>query len=136
MALPGRGKSIAGGLWLKAGGPVGFKVGEYAPHQPLIVDRVLSYSTYLGGAGYDSGTAIAVDASGSAYVTGFTRSSNFPVTAGSFQTICGTSGTCNGYFWDAFVTKLTANGLVVDSTYLGGSGNDMGKALPVDSSGR
>jgi len=76
-----------------------------------------------------------VDASGNAYVTGFTRSSNFPVTAGSFQTICGTSGTCNGYFWDAFVTKLTANGLVVYSTYLGGSGNDMGKAIAVDASG-
>ena len=135
MTTAGRRKSIAGGYVLKAGGHVGFQVGEYDRHEPLIVDPVLSYSTYLGGAGYDSGTAIAVDASGSAYVTGFTRSSNFPVTAGSFQTICGTSGTCNGYFWDAFVTKLTASGLVVYSTYLGGSGNDMGKAIAVDASG-
>src|SRR6266478_5521073 len=130
-----RRKNIAGGYALKAGGHVGFEVGDYDRNQPLIVDPVLNYSTYLGGSGYDSGTAIAVDASGNAYVTGFTRSSNFPVTAGSFQTICGTSGTCNGYFWDAFVTKLTANGLVVYSTYLGGSGNDMGKAIAVDASG-
>lgn len=135
MTTAGRRKSIPGGYVLKADGHVGFQVAEYDRHQPLIVDPVLSYSTYLGGAGYDSGTAIAVDASGNAYVTGFTRSSNFPVTAGSFQTICGTSGTCNGYFWDAFVTKLSATGSIVYSTYLGGSGNDMGKAIAVDASG-
>src|SRR6266478_2972758 len=130
-----RRKNIAGGYALKAGGHVGFEVGDYDRNQPLIVDPVLNYSTYLGGSGYDSGTAIAVDASGNAYVTGFTRSSNFPVTAGSFQTSCGTTGTCNGYFWDAFVTKLTANGQIVYSSYLGGSGNDMGKAIAVDASG-
>src|SRR6266436_5288166 len=127
----GQRKSIAGGYALKAGGHVGFQVGDYDRNQPLIVDPVLNYSTYLGGSGYDSGTAIAVDASGNAYVTGFTRSSNFPVTAGSFQTSCGTTGTCNGYFWDAFVTKLTANGQIVYSSYLGGSG----KAIAVDASG-
>ncbi len=132
---PARWRGIAGGYVLKGGGHVGFQVGEYDRKQPLIVDPVLSYSTYLGGSGYDSGAAIAVDASGNAYVTGFTRSPNFPATAGSFQTSCGTTGTCNGYFWDAFITKLTANGLVVYSSFLGGSGNDMGKAIAVDASG-
>jgi hypothetical protein len=128
-------KSIAGGYVLKAGGQIGFHLGEYDHSQPLIIDPVLSYSTYLGGMGYDAGTAIAVDASGNAYVTGFTRSPNFPVTAGSFQTGCGTTGTCNGYFWDAFVTKMTPNGQIVYSSFLGGSGNDMGKAIAVDASG-
>lgn len=128
-------KSIDGGYVLKAGGHIGLQVGEYNRNQPLIVDPVLSYSTYLGGSGYDAGTAIAVDSSGNAYVTGFTRSPNFPVTSGAFQTKCGTSGTCNGYFWDAFVTKLSANGQVVYSTFLGGSGNDMGKAIAVDDFG-
>lgn len=132
---PARRKNIAGGYALKAGGHVGFQVGNYDRNQPLIVDPVLNYSTYLGGSGYDAGTAIAVDASGNAYVTGFTRSTNFPVTVGSLQTGCGTTGTCNGYFWDAFVTKLTANGQIVYSSYLGGSGNDMGKAIAVDASG-
>src|SRR2546421_5779424 len=132
---PARRRNIAGRYALKAGGHVGFQVGEYDRNLPLIVDPVLSYSTYLGGNGYDAGTAIVVDASGDAYVTGFTRSPNFPHTAGSFQTICGTSGTCNGYFTDAFVTKLTANGQVIYSTFLGGSGNDMGKAIVVDASG-
>ncbi len=69
-----RRKNIAGEYALKAGGHVGFEVGDYDRNQPLIVDPVLNYSTYLGGSGYDSGTAIAVDASGNAYVTGFTRS--------------------------------------------------------------
>jgi len=96
---------------------------------------VLSYSTYLGGSGYDSGAAIALDVPGNAYITGFTRSPNFPATAGAFQTICGTSGTCNGYFWDAFVTKLNSSGMLVYSSFLGGSGNDMGKAIAVDASG-
>jgi len=132
---PARRKNIAGGYALKARGHVGFQVGDYDRNLPLIVDPVLSYSSYLGGNGYDAGTAIAVDASGDAYVTGFTRSPNFPATAGSFQTICGTSGTCNGYFTDAFVTKLTATGQVVYSTFLGGSGNDIGKAIAVDASG-
>jgi hypothetical protein len=132
---PARRKNIAGGYALKAGGHVGFQVGNYDRNQPLIVDPVLNYSTYLGGSGYDAGTAIAVDASGNAYVTGFTRSTNFPVTVGSLQTGCGTTGTCNGYFWDAFVTKLTVNGQIVYSSYLGGSGNDMGKAIAVDASG-
>jgi hypothetical protein len=132
---PGQRKSIAGGYAPKAGGHVAFQVGDYDRNQPLIVDPVLNYSTYLGGNGYDAGTAIAVDASGNAYVTGFTRSANFAATAGSFQTSCGTTGTCNGYFWDAFVTKLTANGQVVYSSFLGGSGNDIGKAIAVDASG-
>jgi parallel beta-helix repeat protein len=128
-------KNIDGGYVLKAGGHIGLQVGEYNRNQPLIVDPVLSYSTYLGGSGYDAGTAIAIDSSGNAYVTGFTRSPNFPVTSGAYQTKCGTSGTCNGYFWDAFVTKLSANGQVVYSTFLGGSGNDMGKAIAVDDLG-
>src|SRR5258706_6516059 len=132
---PARRKDIAGGYALKIGGHVGFQVGDYDRNLPLIVDPVLSYSTYLGGNGYDAGTAIAVDASGDAYVTGFTRSPNFPATAGSFQTSCGTSGTCNGYFTDAFVTKLAANGQGIYSTFLGGSCNDIGEAMTADASG-
>ena len=79
-------KTISGAYVLKADRHIGVQVGEYDRSQPLIIDPVLSYSTYLGGSGYDAGTAIAVDGAGNAYITGFTRSSNFPVTAGSFQT--------------------------------------------------
>jgi hypothetical protein len=89
----------------------------------------LIYSTYLGGSGNDTGYAIAVDTSGSAYVTGTTTSSNFPVTGGAFQSKISAAP-------DAFVTKLSPDGAsLVYSSYLGGSANDLGFAIAVDSSG-
>jgi len=91
----------------------------------------LVYSTYLGGSSYDCGYGIAVDSSGSAYVTGYTTSANFP-TASPLQATYGAGGG-----WDAFVTKLNAAGsALVYSTYLGGSGDDFGDAIAVDSSGK
>jgi len=129
-------KTIAGGYVLKAGGQIGFQVDEYDRSQPLIVDPVLSYSTYLGGNGYDAAYGAAVDASGNAYITGFARSGNFPVTSGAYHTTCGTAGTCNGGYSDLFVTKLGPGGsTLIYSTYLGGSRDDIGKAIAVDSSG-
>jgi len=88
----------------------------------------LVYSTYLGGNANDHGLAIAVDSSGSAYVTGDTQSANFPVASG-FQ------ATIGGGFWDAFVTKLTSTGALAYSTYLGGNGDEYGQGIAVDSSG-
>ncbi|WP_285578846.1 SBBP repeat-containing protein [Actinoallomurus iriomotensis] len=90
----------------------------------------LVYSTYLGGSGDDDGVGIAVDSSGNAYVTGDTDSTNFPTTAGAFQT---TSG---GGVDEAFVTKLDrTGGALAYSSYLGGSDYDQGDAVVVDSSG-
>src|SRR5262249_17422523 len=66
---------------------IGFEIAEYDPSKTLIVDPVLAYSTYLGGNGSDEGVSIAVDTSGNAYVTGTTRSMNFPTTPGAFQTV-------------------------------------------------
>jgi uncharacterized protein (TIGR03437 family) len=82
----------------------------------------LVYSTYLGGGtsylGGDSATALAVDSLGNAYIAGVTYSSDFPVTAGAFQTGNNAGGASN-----AFVAKLNpAGGALVYSTYLGGSG--------------
>src|SRR3989449_4869999 len=89
----------------------------------------LVYSTYLGGGGNDQGNGIAVDSAGHAYVTGFTLSTNFPTTPGAFQTASGGGP-------DAFVTKLNALGSgLVYSTYLGGSGDDEGNGIAVDSAG-
>jgi hypothetical protein len=94
----------------------------------------LVYSSYLGGPGNDvdiasGGGAIAVDSVGNAYVTGYTDGS-FPTTPGSFQTTYG------GGDHDAFVTKLSADGSSrVYSTYLGGSGLDVGRAIAVNSTG-
>jgi hypothetical protein len=87
----------------------------------------LLYSTYLGGTNYDLGTAIAVDAGGSAYVAGDTLSTNFPV-LGAFQTASG-GGT------DVFVTKLTPAGALSYSTYLGGAANEHAGGIAVDATG-
>jgi hypothetical protein len=93
----------------------------------------LVYSTYIGGSGSEGGTAIAVDGSGNVYVTGYTFSTNYPVTPGAFQT---TKSTTSSTETDVFVTKLNAAGTaLVYSTYIGGSNDDRGYAIAVDGSG-
>ena len=89
----------------------------------------LVYSTYLGGSGRDEGYGIAVDSSGNAYVTGYTNSTNFP-TMNPLQPIYG------GGDADAFVSEINPRGsALVYSTYLGGSGDEFGFGIAVDSSG-
>ena len=94
----------------------------------------LVYSTYLGGnggIGFDAGLGIAVDSVGSAYVTGETSSTNFPLVNPIQNTFGG--GFPDG---DAFVTKINAAGTAfVYSTYLGGSDNDVALDIAVDSAG-
>ncbi|HEY3042419.1 MAG TPA: SBBP repeat-containing protein [Vicinamibacterales bacterium] len=90
----------------------------------------LLYSTFLGGSSFDEGGGIAVDTVGSAYVTGYTSSSNFPVTAGAYDT------SPNGGM-DVFVTKLDpiAGAPLAYSTYLGGTVDDRGRGIAVDGAG-
>jgi Beta-propeller repeat len=92
---------------------------------------MIVYSTFIGGSAFDSGNGIAVDASGAAYVAGFSGSLNYPTTPGSFDT------TQNGGS-DAFVTKLDPTGSKLEySTYLGGAGFSFEGAngIAVDSDG-
>jgi hypothetical protein len=90
----------------------------------------LLYSTYLGGSTFDAARGIAVDAAGSAYVTGNTYSPDFPTTLGASQTALG------GSYYDAFVTKLNPTGsALLYSTYLGGSSTDYGFGIAVDAFG-
>jgi hypothetical protein len=89
----------------------------------------VTYSTYLGGDSFDDGVGIVVDSAGSAYLTGMTNSTNFPTTQGAFQTTI-------GGLYDAFATRLSADGsALIYSTYLGGSGSDNGKGIAVDPAG-
>jgi hypothetical protein len=89
----------------------------------------LTYSTFLGGSGFDERWGIAVDGRGSAYLTGHTGSQDFPTTQGAFDM------TPNGEF-DGFVTKLNSTGsTLVYSTFLGGSAPDAAWGMTVDSDG-
>ena len=93
----------------------------------------LVYSTYLGGGKVINGTedwgeGIAVDSAGSAYVTGYTYSPDFPVTAGALDT--------SRAGLDAFITKFTPDGAaLVYSTFLGGAGREQGQGIAVDANG-
>lgn len=91
----------------------------------------LVYATFLGGDGWERGNAIVVDGTGTVYLTGATRSADFPTTAGAFDT------TYNGYT-DAFVAKLSPDGrTLVYGTFLGGSSTwwDVGTGIAVDGEG-
>jgi hypothetical protein len=114
-------------VWL-AHNEVRLEAKGYRRNEPLIIDPVLSYATYLGGTGGDIAYGIAVDSSGDAYVTGTTASTNFP-TKSAVQTSPGGDG-------DAFVSELnpTGSGLIY-STYIGGTGMDSGQGIAVDGSG-
>lgn len=109
-----------------------FEVAAYDHTKPLIIDPVLSYSSYLGGSNDDAGNGIAVDSSGNAYVAGSTLSANFP----TVTPLQGTCGGCDIGATDAFVAKLDAAGSsLVYATYLGGSSSDQAFAIATDSSG-
>jgi hypothetical protein len=107
---------------------VGFELAAYDHSRPLMIDPVLSYATYLGGSGMSAVTGVAVDSSGDLYVTGWTESLNFQI-AGPIQ--ASNEGSVN-----AFVAKLSPAGSgLLYATYMGGSGDDQGAAIAVDSSG-
>jgi hypothetical protein len=90
----------------------------------------LLYSTFLGGGGDELSYGLAVNGAGNAYLTGYVNSSNFPTTPGAYDT------TYNGGPWDAFVTKLSADGsALVYSTFLGGHNWDSGVGIAVDAAG-
>ena len=100
----------------------------------------LVYATFIGGSDFDWGRAIAIDASGNAYIAGQTKSSNFPTTNGAFDRTLGVPTNCprcSPDNYDAFVTKLNATGsALVYSTYLGGNSDiDDALGIAVDSTG-
>ena len=104
----------------RSGGGVDAFVASFAPN-----GGGLSWCTYLGGSGDDRAFGLAIDGNRNPYVTGYTSSSNFPL-SGAFQTRL--SGTR-----DAFVAKLSTSGTtLLYSTYLGGSAVDTGNAIIVD----
>ncbi len=89
------------------------------------------YSTFIGGSQLDSGSMIDVDASGNAYIAGYTTSNNYPTTPGVVQASYG------GGTFDAVLTKLNATGsAIVYSTYIGGNKADKAHDVAVDGAGQ
>ena len=132
-------QTIDGHYVIRHGHRVGFALGEYDSRRALTIDPAFAYSTYLGGATNESGaSSVAVDASGDAYLTGYTRAWDFPVTPGAFQTTCpsGQGEYGCGTWGAAFITKMNPTGTaLVYSTYLGGKGGAAGYAIAVDAAG-
>lgn len=114
---------------------VGFEIGRYDRTRPLIIDPVLSYSTYLGGSSSEHGfgtttSGIAVDGAGNAYIASTTDSTTFPGVSGSSIQPARAGDD------DAFVTKINAAGTaIVYSTFLGGSDIDESLGIAADAAG-
>ncbi len=126
----GRKKDVAGRYVLKSQTQAGFEIVGYDHSRALIIDPILSYSTYLGGTGSEVAFAVATDSTGNIYVTGFTASLDFPVSTGSLQT------SKHGGAFDIFVSKLNPSGTgLIYSTFIGGSGDEEGYGIAVDTSG-
>ncbi|MEJ2565873.1 MAG: SBBP repeat-containing protein, partial [Gammaproteobacteria bacterium] len=121
-------RPVAGTYVLLADNQVGLELGDYDHSKPLIIDPVLSYSTYLGGGGLDQGKSVAVDSGGNVYVVGLTASGDFPVTGSPLQKANA------GGDSDVFVAKFDPGGSLLFATYLGGSGADRGFGIAVDGS--
>ena len=122
-------ESVDGTYLLSASQHLTFRLGAYDHTRPVIIDPILTYSTFLGGSVADQATALTVDAEGNAYVTGVTNSPNFPTTPG----VLGTPTLNN----PSFVSKLSPDGsALLYSTCVGGLGGaTTSTSIAVDATG-
>src|SRR5579859_7705546 len=136
IAIDGAGNAYIAGNTTSASFPttVGAFQTSYAGSGDGFISKIsatgaaLVYSSYIGGTGSDFVRAVALDSSGSAYLTGTTESIDFP-TVNPLQ--IGNDGAS-----DAFVAKVSTTGAsLIYSTYLGGSSADFGQAIAVDGTG-
>lgn len=131
--LGSREQSVEGHFALRAANRVGFEVGRYDHSRELIIDPVLTYSTYFGGGGSESNASVAVDTAGNIYLVGTTDSAinSFPQPAAGSPTQLGVSP-------HIFLAKLNPQGGtkgVEYLTFLGGSGTDNSAGIAVDGGG-
>ncbi|NOY61661.1 MAG: hypothetical protein GXP10_00665, partial [Gammaproteobacteria bacterium] len=103
---------------------VAFNIGAYDSERALIIDPVLSYSSYLGGSDDESGAVVAADAAGNLYIAAQTRSTDFPPPLLN-------NHAADDY--DIVLTKLDPSNTVLYSTYFGGSARNIGDGVtPLD----
>ena len=125
----GESKSEIEGHYATLGnGRVSFEVQDRDMSKLLVIDPEVQYFRILGGRATDLASSIAIDPTGSIYVTGITNSADFPSTAGAFQAELkpGQCGGADAYqCFDQFVTKLSPDGkTLLYSTFIGGTGSD------------
>ena len=101
---------------------IGFEVGRYDPSQPLVIDPILVYSSYVGGSADDSCRGIVADTDGNVFLTGDSFSSDFISQASPTNS-------------DVFIGKLSSDGLLLNYSFFGGSQNDFATGLAFDPSG-
>jgi hypothetical protein len=147
QTVNGERKSVDGEYVLLSKNEVGFTLGAYDRAQPVVIDPVLTVYSWIGGSGDDQGWGVAATNSG-VYLTGQTNSTatitnctgtGFPLTPCVPGTNSSTAvpiyQSVKNAGYDAFITQMSADGTtLIWSTYLGGSGDDIGKGIAVDSS--
>lgn len=126
--IAGKRITIDGAYALRGDDRFGFKLGAYDRSQPLVIDPVLAYGSYLGGNRADFARGVALDPAGNIYVAGITYSLTFP-----FNRSSATQASASG---DALICKLRPDGAtVVYCAYLGGDGSDEVTAVATDGQG-
>lgn len=127
-------KFVSARYMISSGETVHFDLGKYNHAHPLVIDPVLVFSTYLGGSGVSSVSAVTTDANGNVYVAGTTNSTNFP-TVNAEQPTC---ASCTDHISDpdVFVSELDPTGhTLLFSTYLGGSLADVAGSIAIGPDG-
>jgi hypothetical protein len=126
----GKRKPVSGNFALRDAHTIGVDVKDYDRTKPLVIDPVLTFSSFLGGTGDDAASGIAVDFQGNSYITGSTTSIDFPTTGTSLSAAPTTTTI-------GFVSKLDPTGTtLIYSTYLGGSAGDFPSGITVDANGQ
>jgi hypothetical protein len=129
QTLNGERRQLKASHVLHGANEVGFELKGYDPRAALLIDPVLTYSTYLGGSQDEFPIWSDIDDDGNFYVTGVTSSPDFPTTSGAYQTDYAGGD-------DVFVTKLNRSGSgLLWSTYIGGTSFDVAIGLDVDRRG-
>jgi len=124
--------AVAGRYVLLARNLVAFRVGRYDRSRPLVIDPLLVYSTYMGGAADDQVNAVKLGANGMLYVAGFTNNSDMPYINGAYSNV--SMGVSN-IFVTILDTSAAGGFRPVYFSYLGGSAVDIPLAMVLDAKG-